>query len=167
MLSGFLLNNAIDIKNDFKKEKVPIKSRDFFYLIEFLQRRYAMRKYKRAERGRRTEAVQVVQRVSEYEAMRRLLVGSEFFRSAGENIPVTALDDLVGVSLLGEEQLAVHGEFLFLGILRHDARRWASSWRLPKVPEIWMSTFASGRSMAKLPTFETMRFLRLPSRKAP
>ncbi len=42
MLSGFLLNNAIDIKNNFKKEKVPIKSRDFFYLIEFLQRRYAM-----------------------------------------------------------------------------------------------------------------------------
>ena len=59
--------------------------------------------------------------MSENDAVRRLLVGSEFFRSAGEDIPVTALDNLVGVSLLGEEQLAVHGEFLFLGILRDDA----------------------------------------------
>ena len=33
--------------------------------------------------------------------------------------------------------------------------RWASSWRLPKVPETWIITLASGRSMAKLPTFES------------
>ena len=45
----------------------------------------------------------------------------EFFRRAGENIPIPALDDLVGVALLGQEQLAVHREFLFLGILRDDA----------------------------------------------
>src|SRR5258708_444347 len=33
--------------------------------------------------------------------------------------------------------------------------RWASSCREPNVPEIWIATDASGRSTAKLATFET------------
>ena len=33
--------------------------------------------------------------------------------------------------------------------------RWASSWREPNVPEIWMATLASGRSTEKLATLDT------------
>ena len=36
-------------------------------------------------------------------------------------------------------------------------RRCASSWREPNVPDTWISTLASGRSMAKLPTFDRIR----------
>ena len=45
--------------------------------------------------------------------------------------------------------------------------RWASSWRLPKVPETWIITLASGRSMAKLPTFESTSRRISPRRNRP
>ena len=51
----------------------------------------------------------------------RLSSGGEFFRRSAENIPVAALHNLVRIPLFGEEQLAIHREFLFLGILRDDA----------------------------------------------
>ena len=41
-------------------------------------------------------------------------------------------------------------------------RRCASSWREPKVPDTWIATLASGRSIAKLATFETIRLLDAP-----
>ena len=50
---------------------------------------------------------------------------------------------------------------------RMRPRRWASSWREPKVPETWMTTLASGRSMAKLATFDTINSLIFPVLKSP
>src|SRR6266496_3795333 len=44
--------------------------------------------------------------------------------------------------------------------------RWASSCRLPNVPETWMATFASGRSSEKLATLDTTTSSSSPSRKA-
>jgi hypothetical protein len=35
--------------------------------------------------------------------------------------------------------------------------RCASSWRLPNVPDTWIATEASGRSIEKFATFDTTR----------
>ena len=40
------------------------------------------------------------------------------------------------------------------------------SGQVPKLPDSWIKTLASGRSTAKLPTFETTSTPREPSRKA-
>ena len=80
------------------------------------------------------------------------------------------VEDVVAVALLGKEELAMVGEFHLAGVAGDERvknaqgrpslgrktrpRRWASSWRLPKVPETWIITLASGRSIAKLPTFD-------------
>jgi len=90
------------------------------------------------------------------------------------------VEDLVRVALLGEEELAVGGEISVAAVagdervevrgravaLRARMRpsRCGSSWREPEVPLTWIATLASGRSMAKLPTFETMSTGASPSR---
>ncbi len=45
-------------------------------------------------------------------------------------------------------------------------RRWASSWREPNCPEIWMATLASGRSIEKLATLDTISTSISPERNA-
>ena len=93
------------------------------------------------------------------------------------------VEDLVAVALLGQEQLAVVGEVQLAGVAGHQRvevgrlavalgrrmrpSRCASSWREPNVPETWISTLASGRSMAKLPTFERIRCRISPRRNLP
>lgn len=57
------------------------------------------------------------------------------------------LDYLVCITLLGEEQLAVHGELLFLGILRDDTvevRGAAVAFRAEDAAELLSSPFGAG-----------------------
>ena len=94
------------------------------------------------------------------------------------------IEDLVAVALLGQEQLAVVGEVHLAGVAGHQRVEvggrsplpWAGGSgpaagpppaRLPKVPETWISTLASGRSIAKLPTFERTRCRTSPRRNLP
>ena len=99
-------------------------------------------------------------------------------RSPDRLLHIVLIENLVAIPLLGQEKLAVVGEVHLAGVSGDERvevghvvaplgpqdpaqSRWASSWRLPKVPETWIITLASGRSMAKLPTFD--RTIRLTS----
>ena len=97
-------------------------------------------------------------------------------------VHVVGVDDPVGVALLGQEPLAVRGEVRVdrvAGDHRVEAgappsalgrssrpSRCASSCRDPNVPDTWIATAASGRSMEKFATLETTRSSISPSRKA-